>query len=514
MNKGTKTAVIIGAGPAGLTAAYELLERTDVRPVILEADPEYVGGISKTVRFEGNRIDIGGHRFFSKSDRVTQWWFSILPLQKHATGTIAYQGKTAELVEKGTTDPDLTDDVFLIRPRLSRIYYNGQFFDYPVTLSFSTLSKLGVFKVFFIGVTYAYRRLMPRRPEISLEDFFINRFGDELYRTFFKTYTEKVWGTSCKVLSAEWGAQRVKGLSISKVVMHAVRKLLRMDKGKKTETSLIEQFVYPKHGPGALWEKVVRLVQEKGGEVRMGERAVRLRTKEGRVTTVVSRDASGVEHTYDADYVFSTMPVSELVRALDDAKAEKILPLSNGLVYRDFLTVGLLLDKTAGSIGTLKDNWIYVHDSKVDVGRIQIFNNWSPYMVADEKNKIWVGLEYFCDDVDPLWKMFDVDLIAKATRELVSLGLAKDVEKVRGVVVRQPKAYPAYTGAYEKFADIRAYLDTIPNLFCVGRNGMHRYNNQDHSMLAAMTAVDSILGLADKSAMWNVNTEDEYHEEK
>jgi protoporphyrinogen oxidase len=513
MEKAHHSAIIIGAGPAGLTAAFELLERTDIRPIVLEADSEYVGGISKTVRFEGNRIDIGGHRFFSKSNRVMDWWFSILRLQKHAGGALRYQGKTAALERQGDADPEKSDDVFLVRPRQSRIYYNGRFFDYPITLSISTLAKLGPIKVLSIGITYVWRRLFPRRPEVTLEDFFVNRFGDELYRTFFKTYTEKVWGVPCDELSAEWGAQRVKGLSISKVIMHAFKKFLHID-AKKTETSLIEWFIYPKHGPGALWESVARKVQEKGGEIRMGERVVRVESDNGRLSRVVSRDKDGKEHVYDADYVFSTMPIAEFIRTLDIPEARQIHDVSDKLVYRDFFTVGLLLDKKAGKIGSLTDNWIYVHDPQVDVGRIQIFNNWSPYMVEDPNRFVWVGLEYFCNDTDEIWKTSNDRLVEKATAELAALGLVDDAQDVRGAVVRQPKAYPAYTGTYGRFAEIRTFLDTIPNLFCVGRNGMHRYNNQDHSMLASMTAVDFILGNAEKASIWDINTEEEYHETK
>lgn len=508
-----KTAIIIGAGPAGLTAAYELLTRTDIRPVVLEASDTYVGGISKTVVYKGNRIDIGGHRFFSKSDRVMNWWLSFFPQEASGAERLTYQGKETAFAPGAHADPEETDRVMLVRSRKSRIYYRGTFFDYPITLSWHTIRGLGFWKMARIGFTYLFRKFFPR-PETNLENFYINRFGDELYRTFFKSYTEKVWGVPCSSISAEWGAQRVKGLSISAVLLNALQKILNPRRSsKEVETSLIEWFLYPKLGPGAMWEEVAREVVARGGQVRMDERVVALAREGDRITSVTTRTAGGTESTYSGDYVFSTMPVRDLMRAIEGVKADAG-EVSAKLEYRDFITVGLLLDKR-GKVGELDDNWIYIHDDSVKVGRIQLFHNWSPYLVADPEQTAWIGLEYFCDEGDALWNESDEALIARATEEVERLGLASRSEVLDGTVLREPKTYPSYTGAYAKFDEVREYLDAITNLYPLGRNGMHRYNNQDHSMLTAMTAVDLIIeGDERKDALWRVNTEQEYHEEK
>ena len=514
-----KTAVIIGAGPAGLTAAYELLNRTDIRPIVIERDPTYVGGISRTEQYEGNRIDIGGHRFFSKSDRVMRWWANILPVALGDAGsTITYQRSQKALTEGlRIATPADANAVMLVRPRKTRIVYGGKFFAYPVELSLDTLRKLGLIKVIKIGFTYIYAMLFPIKPEVTLEDFFINRFGRELYETFFKSYTEKVWGTPCKDMTAEWGAQRVKGLSITTAISHALRKIFKIGalSGKKVETSLIEQFLYPALGPGQIWEHVAAQIKAKGGEVRMGCEVVRLIGDGARINGAVVRVQDGQEEEIAADYVFSTTDIRALGRMLSPAPPPAALKAMSGLPYRDFISVGLLLKSKPQEAGQpLTDTWVYIHEPGVQLGRVQFFHNWSPYLVKDPAQG-WVGLEYFCQDGDALWSTADSGLIALATDELQKVGLRQSIEVVGGYVLRQPKAYPAYTGTYENFADIRAYLDTISNLYPIGRNGMHRYNNQDHSMLAAMTAVDNIAsGRTDKSNLWSINTEAEYHESK
>ena len=514
-----KTAVIIGAGPAGLTAAYELLARTDIRPIVIERDPAYVGGISRTEHYLGNRIDIGGHRFFSKSDRVMQWWAHIFPVAlKDGGSTITYQRSQKALTEglRQATPEDGTN-VMLVRPRKTRIVYGGKFFAYPVELSLDTLRKLGVIKVVKIGITYVYAMLSPIRPEVTLEDFFINRFGRELYETFFKSYTEKVWGTPCKGMTAEWGAQRVKGLSITTAIRHALRKVFKIGalSGKGVETSLIEQFLYPALGPGQMWEQVAAQVQAKGGEVRMGCDVLALTGDSARIQSVRVRMQDGSHEDIAADYVFSTTDIRALGRMLSPAPPEAALKTMSGLEYRDFISVGLLLKSKPQENGKPQtDTWVYIHEPGVHLGRVQFFHNWSPYLVKDPSQG-WVGLEYFCNEGDALWSMQDADLIALATDELQKVGLRQGIEVVGGYVLRQPKAYPAYTGTYESFADIQRYLDTIQNLYPIGRNGMHRYNNQDHSMLAAMVAVDNIAsGRTDKSNLWDINTEAEYHESK
>jgi protoporphyrinogen oxidase len=521
-----RRAIIIGAGPAGLTAAYELLTRSDIQPIVLEAS-DMLGGIARTVNYKGNRIDIGGHRFFSKSDRVMRWWADMLPLQAGEAGqfTVRYQGKQhqVERANGHAPDPAHEDDVMLVRPRKSRIYFLRKFFDYPISLSASTIANLGLTRMAKIGASYTAARLFPVKNEKTLEDFLINRFGRELYLTFFKSYTEKVWGVSCNKISAAWGAQRIKGLSITKAIAHALKKPFRKrDVGQKgVETSLIEQFLYPKHGPGQMWETCTRKVRDLGGEVRLNTRVVKLHVENGKITSIASVNTkTGERETLTGDYFFSTMPIQELVRGLDCEVPAEVREISEGLIYRDFITVGLLLkdlkihERSAAGQKLLSDNWIYIQEPEVKVGRLQIFNNWSPYLVADPKN-VWIGLEYFCYEIDDLWKLPDAEMAALGILELAAIGIIEPSEVLDSTVIRMPKTYPAYFGSYDRFDELRGWLDKLENLFLVGRNGMHRYNNQDHSMLTAMTAVDNILaGRTDKANIWGVNTEQEYHESK
>jgi len=520
-----RVAVIIGAGPAGLTAAYELLKRTDIKPIVLERS-EYMGGIARTVTYKGNRIDIGGHRFFSKSDRVMNWWLQFLPLQasQAAHTMISYHRKTREINAQETGDPDKADLVMLVRQRKSRIYFLRHFFDYPISLTKDTVQKLGLVRTFRIGLSYMQAVVRPIRNEQNLEQFFINRFGKELYKTFFQAYTEKVWGISCDKISAEWGAQRVKGLSITKAVAHHLRQLRgsKQDLAQKEfETSLIEQFLYPKLGPGQLWEEVARQVREMGGEILTGYLVSRLEHSDGRITSVEARNAdTGESRTFGGDFFFSTMPVKDLLHAMDPAPPTVVRDVGDQLVYRDFLTIGLLCqqlkvrDDHAKANSLIKDNWIYIQEPDVKLGRLQIFNNWSPYMVSDQ-SKVWVGLEYFCFEGDELWRMPDDELIRFATKELAKIDIIDEAQVLDGTVLRMDKTYPAYFGSYDRFPEIRSYVDKFENLFLVGRNGMHKYNNQDHSMLTAMVAVDNIaIGSMEKENIWSVNTEQEYHEEK
>ncbi len=523
-----KTVVIIGAGPAGLTAAYELVQKGQGFRVIVLEKSQRMGGISCTVEYKGNRIDIGGHRFFSKSDRVMRWWREMIPMEALPEGKarITYQQKSRDI--SGSTagpDPETEDLVMLLRQRRSRIYYLRQFFDYPISLSLDTLGKLGLVRTIRIGLSYARTLLFPNRNPRNLEEFFISRFGKELYLTFFKSYTEKVWGTPCHNISAEWGAQRIKGLSITKAILHFLKSTFRKDTSveqKGIETSLIEQFLYPKLGPGQMWDEVARRVIEKGGEVRTGVRVTGLLTAENQVRQVVAiGEQSGEEVTIDADYVFSTMPIRDLIDGISPAAPEDVREISHGLVYRDFLTVGLLVNRLKisepdenGQPGLIRDNWIYIQEPDVLVGRLQIFNNWSPYMVADP-DKVWLGLEYFCDEGDDLWTRSDAELLELAGEELDRIEIIDRDQVLDGVVIRMPKTYPAYFGTYTRFEELQAYADRFTNLFLVGRNGMHKYNNQDHSMLTAMLAVENILaGRTDKANLWAVNAEQEYHEEK
>lgn len=518
MSEGKRKAVIIGAGPAGLTAALELLRRTDIIPVIYESSSE-IGGISRTINYKGNRMDIGGHRFFSKSDRVMQWWMDILPVESDSAQTlsITYHGK-----EKTLNIPELhgNDEVMLIRNRKSRIYYLKRFFSYPVKLSLETLKGLGLMRTMRIMGSYILARTFPVKEEKSLEDYIVNRFGRELYNTFFRDYTHKVWGIPCSEIPAEWGAQRIKGVSISKTLMHAAKQLFAANERhisqKSTETSLIEKFLYPKLGPGQLWEKVARMIREAGGEIHLDSDVVGIRIVNNKVHSIQVKTAE-TEFDAEADFVFSTMPVKTLIDGISPRPPEEVCKVAAGLQYRDFITVGLLLNKLeieARSGKKLSDNWIYIQENTVMLGRLQIFNNWSPFLVSDPE-KVWLGLEYFCNETDEFWQKNDSDILQFAIQELSGTGIIKADDVADGTVVRVPKTYPAYFGTYNEFNKVRDYVDSIENLFLIGRNGMHKYNNQDHSMLTAMTAVDNIISArTDKNNIWEINTEMEYHEEK
>ena len=517
------TAIIIGAGPAGLTAAVELQRHTGIKPILVEAGQQ-VGGLSRTVVYKGNRMDIGGHRFFSKSDRVMQWWLDLIPIEAGASGDghLRYQGQQRTVPSaQHESDPRTDDLVMLVRNRKSRIYFMRRFFDYPIRLTADTLRKMGLVRTFRAGVSYMRSALFPRHEERTLEDFLINRFGRQLYLTFFKSYTEKVWGVPCSEISAEWGAQRIKGLSLKGVVAHFLARMFRSRRDdiaqKQTETSLIEKFLYPKFGPGQLWEHAASLVTQGGGEIHLGIQINRINVEGNRITSIEGVDHAGERLTFAGDYFFSTMPVRDLIRSLSVAVPSEVSQVSEGLIYRDFITVGLLarrlkLAEADGSL--LKDNWIYIQEPDVLVGRLQIFNNWSPWLTSS-RDKVWIGLEYFCNEADPIWKLSEGEMARFAVAEVEKIGIlnAEDVEDSH--VVRVPKTYPAYFGSYDRFEVIRKYTDGFENLFLIGRNGMHKYNNQDHSMLTAMTAVENVVnGITTKDNIWAINTEMEYQEEK
>ncbi len=466
--------VVIGAGPAGLTAAYELQKRSKShRPIVLEAS-DMVGGISRTESNNGYRFDIGGHRFFTKVREVEDMWHEIL-----------------------------TDD-FITVPRLSRIYYREKFFDYPLKL-FNALTNIGPYESARIMLSYFKWQVRPFRKEESFEEWVINRFGGRLYMHFFRSYTQKVWGIDPKEIRADWAAQRIKNLSLFKAVWNAIS-------GSNDTASLIEEFQYPRLGPGMMWEKCRDLVREQGGEVQMRAPVVRVNRKDNRVTSVdVKRwstdGAAPVEERIEGEEFINTMALRDLILCMDPPPPPEVVEAANKLKYRDFLIVTLVLDHA----DPFRDNWIYIHSPKVVVGRIQNFRAWSKEMLPDQ-NTASIGMEYFCQEGDGLWEMSDEDLRALAAKELEVLGLAKVKDVIGAAIIRQPKAYPVYDGEYREALDVlEDWILGLENFQTVGRNGLHRYNNQDHSMLSAMFAARNILG--EKNDVWNVNVERSYHEE-
>lgn len=517
------TAIIIGAGPAGLTAAIELQARTGIKPILLESSLE-VGGLSRTIRYKGNRMDLGGHRFFSKSNRVMQWWLDLMPLETGASqgGQLRYRGRQRDVpTSSSARSPETEDLVMLVRQRKSRIYFLRRFFSYPLQLNARTLRNLGYPRTLKAGLSYLHALLLPRRPVRSLEDFLINRFGRYLYVAFFKSYTEKVWGMPCSGISADWGAQRIKGISLSSAAAHFIRKRLGLGGAsgiaqEGTETSLIEKFLYPKFGPGQLWEHVAQLVSAGEGEIHRGVTVDRVCVDGNKVISVQGVNQAGERLDFTGEYFLSTMPVRELVRGISPPAPAAVREVAEGLIYRDFIIVGLLakeLALTEEDGSPLKDNWIYIQEPDVRAARLQIFNNWSPWMVA-RKDRVWIGLEYFCNESDALWGLSDKEIAAVAIAEAVRVGILKAADVEDTHVVRVPKAYPAYFGSYDNFDVLRDYLDRFDNLFLVGRNGMHKYNNQDHSMLTAMAAVENIAsGITTKHNIRAINTEMEYHEQ-
>ncbi len=524
MKTDNKTAVIIGAGPAGLTAAYEMLKKTDIKPLVFEAT-DAIGGISQTVKYKGNRMDIGGHRFFSKNDDVMKWWCNIMPMQSAPSKDEILLGGSGLYSQQGEHDPNVTDRVMLFRNRVSRIFFLRKFFDYPISLKYSTFANMGLWRTIKSGVGYIYSQ-MNKREERSLEDFYINRFGKPLYSLFFEGYTQKVWGIHPSRLGADWGSQRVKGLSVFAILKDAITKPFRKNDvaQKNVETSLIEQFIYPKYGPGQLWETVAAETTNMGGELHKQHEVKKINLQNNKVVSVDILDAQGQIKNVKCDYLLSTMPLKELVAALSgiDVPAD-VARIASELPYRDFITVGLLLDnmkiKNKTKIKTyaqrVPDTWIYIQERDVKVGRLQIFNNWSPYMVEDYENKMFIGLEYFCNEGDELWTMNDADFIAMAIDELVKIDIIEKDAVLDAVRVMIKKAYPAYHGTYYEIDKLRTFLNGIENLYCMGRNGQHRYNNMDHSMMTAMTTIEKIAsGSTEKSNIWNVNTETEYHESK
>ena len=465
--------MVVGAGPAGLTAAFNATA-SGWQVTVLEKDRDYVGGISRTVRHEGNRFDIGGHRFFSKSEEITRWWRERLP-----------------------------DDFIQVR-RMSRIYYRGKFFDYPLK-PWNALSNLGVFTSFACILSYGRSWLFPRRPETSLEDWVSNRFGRKLFTIFFKTYTEKVWGIPTSELSADWAAQRIKGLSLTRAVLNAFKG--KAKPGEGVIKTLVDTFSYPRLGPGQMWEKTAADIVTQGGRIAMGATASKIRHTGNRVTAIESMQADGSTEVLTAEQFMLSMPLQESVLAFDPPLPDPVIQAARRLRYRDFLTVALVVEGE----NPFPDNWIYIHEPGVKLGRIQNFRNWSEAMIGTPGTTC-LGLEYFCFAGDGLWSAKDSELVELGTRELAELGLVKAGRVVGGTVVRMEKAYPVYDPGYQANVDlIRQELARFGNLHVIGRNGMHKYNNQDHSMMTAILAVRNIDGAAFN--LWNVNSDAEYHEE-
>ena len=515
-----KRALIIGAGPAGLTAAYELLKQSDEFEVVVFEESDKFGGISRTVNYKGNRMDMGGHRFFSKSPEVNAWWDAMLPKQGSPSKDDIMLNRNVTLTAGGP-DPEQEDRVMLRRNRVSRIFFNKKFFDYPISLKPETFRNMGLFTTMNVGVSYL-TAMAHKKQEKSLEDFYINRFGKKLYSMFFEHYTENLWGRHPSKIDPSWGAQRVKGVSIMVVLKDALDKQFGR-KSDHVETSLIEEFSYPKLGPGQLWDVTAEEIRKLGGTILTNARVTGVRKNADNVLTAVVYEKDGQQLEMEGDVVISSMPIKDLVAGMNDVPADPAR-IAAGLPYRDYMTVGVLIDhlnlenktkmKTVGNI--VPDNWVYVHDRSVQMGRFQIYNNWSPYLVRNLEHTVWMGLEYFCNEGDQLWSMSDDEFAHLGIREMIKLHLIDGIENVLDThVERVRKAYPAYFDTYDEMDTLRAYLDTIPNLYCVGRNGQHRYNNIDHSMCTSFETVKNIIGgITDHSNIWSVNTEQEYHEEK
>ncbi len=472
-------AAIVGAGPAGLTAAYQLAKQ-NVAVVVLESDPQYVGGISRTVNYKGFRLDIGGHRFFSKSREVEDLWTEI-------------------------AGPDM-----LQRPRSSRIYYDGKFYTYPLK-PFEALAKLGVVESVLCVLSFLWARVSPTRNPKTFGEWVSNQFGRRLFRTFFKTYTEKVWGMACNEISADWAAQRIKGLSLGSAIKHALLAKRKPKDRTRVVKTLIDTFRYPRLGPGMMWEACAEKIGRLGGVVRLGRKVTNCRFDSARnLWIVTARNTQGELEEYRADHLVSSMPIRELIAQIEPPLPEAAQEAARSLRYRDFLTVGLIVRDNSSRFS---DNWIYIHDPSVQVGRVQNYKSWSPEMVPDPHYCSY-GLEYFCFEGDGLWTSNDHELIELAKKEIQKIDLAAEADVVDGCVIRQPKAYPVYDDAYQQHVDtIRQALDeNCPTLHLVGRNGMHKYNNQDHAMMTAMLTARNILADERIYDVWAVNQDAEYHE--
>ncbi len=523
-----KDIVIIGAGPAGLTAAYEILKNSnDYNVIILEKD-NMVGGISKTVQFNGYRVDTGIHRFFSKSDEINKIWNEILPIQSKQSYDDIILNNNKELPKNGS-DPETEELSMLIRDRLTRIYYDKKFFDYPVSINLNLIKNLGFINIMKVVFSYL-KTLFYKLPETSLENYYINRFGKVLYSMFFKNYTEKVWGIAPSKISADWGAQRVKGVSIIAIIKDFINKKLNRKNNKNTETSLIEKFYYPKLGSGQMWQEMANKIISLGGKIELNCDVKKINI-ESKTIKSVEYIKDEINYVLDCKFCISSMPIKDLFEGISkDRVNEKIYSSAVNLPYREFMSVALVVDKlklkNTTKVKTINnvipDSWIYIQESEVKMGRLQVFNNWSAYLFKnkeDIKDKVLITLEYFCSENDKYWNMTDDEFINFAIDEAIKINIIDSKDSIiQSYRIKVEKAYPAYFGTYEYIDKIVSYLDKYNNLICIGRNGQHRYNNMDHSMMTGIKAAEYILdGAKDKALkrdIWNVNIEKEYHEEK
>jgi len=529
---------VIGAGPAGLAFADRLKTLNSDAQIDIYEKSNYIGGISKTAVYKGNRIDIGGHRFFSKSDEVMKWWTNKFPIdlsQSKDESLITYRNSFRDLDGFKSIDSSnySSDRVLLIRNRKSRILFAGKMYDYPLKFNFRTIKNIGFIQLISVSSSYLFSKLNKNKPS-NLEEFIISRFGRKLYSMFFESYTQKVWGRHPLDISPEWGVQRIKGLSIRKllqdILFKTIDNIIPSAEGditqKNTETSLIEKFLYPKLGPGQMWEEVSNDLIKQGVSIFMNREITELKfTNEGenKIEAIKIKDPDGNIETQTYDYVISTMPIKDLV--LNSSRingkpifSNEIFEIAKDLPYRDFITVGLLLKSLSDPKGKkLDDTWIYIQEPDVKVGRIQIFNNWSPFLVSN-KDHYWIGLEYFCNEGDELWNLTNEQLIDLARNEIVQLGLSEKSDFLDATVLREKKTYPAYFDSYNEFNKLVKCFNNITNLFLIGRNGMHKYNNQDHSMLSGFRAAELVarddITSDEKANLWLVNAEQEYHEEK
>ncbi len=509
MTEKQKTALILGAGPAGLTTAYELLQRTDIKPLVIEKN-SVVGGMCVSVRYKGNFMDVGGHRYFTKFKKVRDWWLNILPLQTVASKDDILLQRDLHLQNTPDTpeiNPNIDDDVMLKRYKLCRIFYLERFFDYPVSLNFSTIIGLGPLRMTKIFLSYVRAKIWKIKPEKTAEDFLINMFGRELYQTFFKNYTEKLWGIECKEISAEWGRERIRGIRFWETLISLFKNIFV--RSVKPE----DPFLYPKLGPGQFWEKIAAKIVEQGGEIRLNCEAVQIDTDGKNIRFVELKNSEGKTEKTAADYVVSSLPLKNLLQITNNAPQE-VRKVANGLMYRNFRSAAVLLNKlnikNTSKIptvnGILPDTWVYIHEKGVQMGRMQVYNNWSPYLLKED-NKVWIGFEYFGGDSDEIWTMSAAEFEKLAVAEGIKLGIIAKEDVLDVTSYKLDKAYPAYFGAYNEFATVKKYIDEIKNLYPVGRAGLHKYINIDHVVLSGMAAAENIAeNMPDKENIWNVDT--------